>query len=178
MPAPKGNQYALGCTTSGQPRKYKSPEQLQEAINAYFESCFDTIKETTGRGKTEKTIEKRVQVKFYTVAGLALALGITTESLRNYEKKKGYEEYSFIVLRAKQIIEEDVEQKLYSKTSATGAIFNLKCNYGYVDRQVIDTNHSGEIKQIHETDTENHEEIMKITNQYEEELFKRLSKKK
>ena len=45
-PAPKGNQYAVG-NKGGRPPIFKTVQELDQAINEYFESCFDQT-ETDG----------------------------------------------------------------------------------------------------------------------------------
>ena len=95
----------------GRPRKYSTPEEMQKAIDKYFE---DHPKPT--------------------ICGLALALGFAQrKSLLNYE---GYgEEFCNTVKRAKLIIEESYEQELRSSHVA-GPIFALK-NFNWSDKQEI-----------------------------------------
>ena len=96
----------------GRPRKYQTVEQLQAAIDRYFES-------------TEK----------YTVTGLALHLGFSSrQSLINYE---GYsEEFFDAIKRAKLRVEVYYEERLVENNPA-GAIFALK-NFGWNDKREFD----------------------------------------
>ena len=106
---------------AGQPQKYKTPEEMQTVINKYFE--------------TDAWIEEGEKKEFRpTISGLAYALDFTTQSLRNYEFK---EEYFSTVKRAKQIVEQALESRLYGN-NVTGLIFNLKCNFGWKDNQETD----------------------------------------
>jgi hypothetical protein len=93
----------------GRPRKYDSPEQMQQAIDKYF-------------AETEKI----------TVCGLALALGFTSRNaLLAYE---GYsDEYFGTIKTAKARIEEYYEQHL-TDAKAAGSIFALK-NFGWRDER-------------------------------------------
>ncbi len=96
----------------GRPRKYQSVEQLQAAIDSYFES-------------TEKV----------TVTGLALHLGLNSrQSLINNE---GYsEEFLDAIKRAKLRVEMYYEEHLV-ESNAAGSIFALK-NFGWRDKQEFD----------------------------------------
>ena len=61
----------------------------------------------------------------------------------DYQEK---DEFSNTVKKAKQKIENFAEKQLYNKdVPTTGVIFNLKNNYGWVDRQELDANVNGEI---------------------------------
>ena len=99
----------------GRPRKYDSPEKMQESIDNYFEN-------------TTKL----------TICGLALYLGFDSRvSLLNYE---GYsEDFLSTIKKAKSRIEEYYEQHLIG-SNAAGPIFALK-NFKWSDKQEIE--HSG-----------------------------------
>lgn len=105
------------------PRKYTKVEDMQKAIDEYFELC----------NKQEAP---------YTISGLALALDFDSrQSLLNYCDYEDDEDKSFLdtIKRAKALCEFDVERGLLSgKYNATGAIFNLKNNYGWKDKQEIE----------------------------------------
>jgi hypothetical protein len=101
----------------GRPKKFKSAEELQKAINEYFDMC-----DAEGRP--------------YTVSGLAYALDTNRQTLINYG-----EDYEFIdtIKRAKAKIEAFNEAMLYSKDVPTaGVIFNLKNNYDWKEKQEIE----------------------------------------
>ncbi len=98
-----------GKHPGGRPRKYQTVEQLQAAIDDYFETT-----------------------KKVTVTGLALHLGFNSrQSLINNE---GYsEEFLDAIKRAKSRIEAYYEEHLVGKY-AGGSIFALK-NFGWKDKQ-------------------------------------------
>jgi hypothetical protein len=98
----------------GRPRKYSTPEEMQKAIDAYFQDN-----------------ERR------TVTGLALHLGFTSRAdLIRYE---GYsEEYHYALKRAKLKIEAYYEEHLV-ESGAGGSIFALK-NFGWSDKHEIEQN--------------------------------------
>lgn len=81
----------------GRPLKFKTPRALQKAIDDYFASCYDFVRDMWGKrwvdreaGKTKdgKPIYVMRKVKAFTVTGLALALGTTRETLLDYESGK------------------------------------------------------------------------------------------
>lgn len=97
----------------GRPLKFKTPEELENAVNQYFAEC-------------------EVKEKPKTMSGLALALGIDRRTLVNYSDK---DEYFPTIKNARQIVEQQNEEMLVSgKGSATGIIFNMKNNFGWVDK--------------------------------------------
>lgn len=100
----------------GRPRKFKTPEQLDKLIDDYFNRCDE---------KEEP----------YTITGLALALDTTRDVLIDYEKN--YEpEFSYVIKKAKQRVQNYAERWLYSGKNPAGAIFWLKANAAWVDKQV------------------------------------------
>ena len=128
MAAPKGNKFALGLTTTGQPPIFDSAEQMVVMINDYFESLLYPIKEGTEEREAEGYKNRP------TITGLALFLGFASrQSMYDYVKK---EEYSYIITRAQQIIAMSYEEMLLTKVSA-GAIFALK-NMGWDDKTQIE----------------------------------------
>jgi hypothetical protein len=101
-------------------KKYESVEALKNDINFYFKEC-----------------ERRKRP--LTITGLAISLGFTSrEALLNYEKTEGYEKFFDTVKKAKLIVQNFAEEFLYSGKNVAGAIFNLKCNYGWEDKQTIE----------------------------------------
>lgn len=112
---------------AGRPPTYKTPEEMQIVIEEYFDN--------------DAWFEDGEKREFRpTVSGLAYTLGISTESLRNYELK---EEFLATVKAAKQLVEVTLEQRLYG-SAVTGLIFNLKNNFGWKDKSEIDQHNTGE----------------------------------
>lgn len=131
----------------GRPPFYKTVEELQAAIDAYFNDCNGRLL-TDGEGnpilnKYDEPIY--LDKKPYTVTGLALYLGFTSrQALLNYQNKQAFVD---AVTRAKLIIEDYANQRLYDRDGVNGAKFTLINNFsGYADKQEI--NHSGEMKQV------------------------------
>ena len=100
----------------GRPPKINSPEEMQVAIDAYYADCE----------------AKEIPL---TVSGLAYAIDMTTECLRNYGTK---DEYSVTVKRAKQKVETSIEAGILKGYNAAGGIFNLKNNFGWKDKSEQD----------------------------------------
>jgi hypothetical protein len=95
-------------------REYKTAEELQTEIDAYFELI------AAGRDNP-------------TITGLAYYLGFASrQSFYDYEQR---EKFTYIVKRARLKIESVYEGRLFYK-NPTGAIFGLK-NMGWTDRQEI-----------------------------------------
>jgi len=111
---------------AGKPPAFKSKEELQERIDAYFDK-------DTGDAWVEDGDKK---IYSPTVSGLAYHLDITTETLRSYGTD---DEYSATVKRAKQKIEMALERRL-GGTACAGTIFNLKNNFRWKDKTEVDTN--------------------------------------
>lgn len=123
----------------GRPRKFTSPDDMQSAINNYFESCWQEIEIEKGEGENKTITRIKKQTRPYTVMGLALALDMCRDTLCEYAKNG---QFSDIVKKAKAIVEEDWEVRLAGGNS-TGSIFWLKNHAGYVDKQVNE--HMGKI---------------------------------
>ena len=102
---------------TGRPRHFKSPVEMQKAIDEYFE-------------ETEKI----------TICGLALYLGfISRQSFLDYS---GYsEKYSDTIKAAKARVEQYYEEHIIGQNAA-GPIFALK-NFKWSDKQEIQ--HSGDM---------------------------------
>jgi hypothetical protein len=100
----------------GRPLKFPDVEELQRKIDDYFEQCDDDEKP-------------------YTITGLALALDTSRETLLDYEKKDGF---SDTIKTAKLRVQHYIECLSLSAKNPAGSIFNMKCNFGYQDKIVVD----------------------------------------
>jgi hypothetical protein len=103
---------------TGRPVKYKTATEMQKAIDAYFAEC-------------------EIKEKPLTIVGLAYALNLSRQGLLEYSAKDAF---SDTVKRAKQRVEMHLEERL-DGAAPTGAIFNLKNNFGWKDQS--ETKHSG-----------------------------------
>lgn len=102
----------------GRPLKFKDVEELQTRIDEFFESDEQPL-----------------------ITSLALWLDTDRKVLIDYEERP---EFSNTIKKAKLRCEQYVEQKLMGTGNATGAIFNLKNNYGWVDKTEQDITSKGE----------------------------------
>jgi hypothetical protein len=102
---------------AGRPLIWKTPEELQEKVDQYFDS--------TNR---------------WTLAGLAVFLGIDRQTLYNYSKR---DQYFDIIKSARDKVESIYEERAIYENNPTGVIFALK-NMGWTDRMAQDHTTKGE----------------------------------
>lgn len=101
----------------GRPKIFKSVEEVEEKINAYFKYCEDKDKP-------------------YTMSGLSYYLGIDRKTLLNYSKE---EEFFHTIKKARDRVQMQLEENaLMNISNSTFTIFNLKNNFDWKDR--IETN--------------------------------------
>ena len=120
----------------GRPPKWNTPKELQTQIDAYYEWT-------------------KVNTMHITVSGLAWWLGCSRQTLINYEYSERNEwlkecseqdkhDFMVSIKEAKHYIEMQYENKLYDNKTTTGAIFTLKNNYAWCDKQEIVTTNKDE----------------------------------
>lgn len=119
---------------AGQPKKFKSVEQMQIAIDKYFESCFRPLTNKEGNIVYDKDNNvTMVQFKPFVICGIANALDISRQTLLNYTKDF---EYFDTITRAKARCEQYAEERLFDKDGVNGAKFSLINNYcNWKDKQ-------------------------------------------
>lgn len=138
----------------GRPLKFETVLDLETKIQAYFADCDPHMEEITEwlparakdgkKLKDENGLDYLVEVthkvmtpqKAYTVTGLANYLDTTRRTLLDHEESG---EFSHTIKKAKSMIEQYWENNLESNNVA-GTIFNLKNNFGWVDRTEVDNN--------------------------------------
>lgn len=111
------------------PLKYKTVEELQAAIDAYFEDCQGhPLVDDKGNAVTDKYgAPVIIGAHPPTVTGLALSLGFASrQALLNYQGKKAFND---TITRAKARCEEYAESRLYDRDGARGAQFSLEHNF-------------------------------------------------
>ena len=120
MGAPKGNKNALG-NEGGRTAWFKTPKELQNKIDEYFNNCPDKKKVISDGMEFELPV--------FTICGLALYLGFSTrKSFYDYSHKI---EFVNIIKKAQLRIEQCYETNLHF-SNPTGSIFALK-NMGWKD---------------------------------------------
>lgn len=124
----------------GKRRIVETPEEMQELVDKYFASCMGPLRDKTGcvvRDEDGKIIY--VQVRPYTIAGLARALGMTTNTLKTYTYKSlagtVHPEFSYVIMRARQMVEEYTEEQLFNKEGTSGAQFMLRAGFRWSTKQ-------------------------------------------
>ena len=97
----------------GRPRAFKSVEEVEEKINAYFNYCEE-------------------KEKPYTMSGLAYYLEVSRQTLVNYSYK---DEYFDTIKKARDKVQMQLEENaLSNKANPTFTIFNLKNNFDWKDK--------------------------------------------
>ncbi len=129
---------------NGYPRSFKSPQELQQKIDSYFNSCWRNVVIVTDKKGNPLKYEKQ-QVDPYTVLGMVIHLNTTRETLSVYERgeydnRENNEIYSDIVKHAKNKVEEYAEKKLYTQGNNVGLIFLMKNRFKWVDKHEIQSN--------------------------------------
>lgn len=109
------------------PKLYNSVDKLEKDIESYFKLC----------DKKKKP---------YTLSGLAYALDMDRKSLYNYSKD---DKFFPTIKKAKQKIEQQLEENLYRLGNNSGIIFNLKNNFNWKDSvEVVDNNELSKVEEL------------------------------
>lgn len=136
----------MGKHPGGRPPMYKTKEEIQEKIDAYFEECKGRVlTDPEGNVLTDKSGRPIiVDSRPLTITGLALALGFNSrQALLNYQGRK---EFNDTITRAKAIVEEYAESRLFDKDGANGAKFSLANNFeGWKEKQSIEADVKNEV---------------------------------
>jgi len=105
-----------------------TPDELREKIAMYFSDIDE-------QNIQAKLFDERPRP--YTVSGLCVFLGIFRETLLDYGKRPDTAE---IVKMAKYKVETCIEEgSLTGRWNVIGSIFNLKNNFGWVDKFDVST---------------------------------------
>lgn len=107
---------------SGRPLKFKTVKELEKRIDAYFADTNNLP---------------------YTITDLAVWLDCDRKTLTNYKNRDAYFP---TIKKAKTKIEASIEKNaLLGKYNPTFSIFNMKNNFGWEDKQEIDTTTTNKI---------------------------------
>ena len=105
MPAPKGNEFWKARTKHGRDKLFKTADILREACFEYFQWCNDNPlqedKLVIFQGVA--THEPVAKLRAFTIGGLCIFLGITTETWKHYRE---VEDFVLITREAEEIIRE------------------------------------------------------------------------
>lgn len=121
---------------AGRPLKY-TPEEINQKIDEYMKSCWRYKRDMYGNAIKDKETNQYVleQYKPYTMTGFAVYIDSSRETLNEYSNK---EEFVDAIKRIKEICHAYAEESLFVGKNPTGAIFNLKNNYGWTDKTELD----------------------------------------
>jgi hypothetical protein len=107
-------------TNRGRPLLYKNNKALKSKVDDYFKQC-NTLRDLP------------------TITELAVYLGTSRETLREYKARP---EFVDTIKEAMAKCEAALEKRaLLGGLNATMAIFSLKNNYGWIDKQEVDNRH-------------------------------------
>ena len=128
----------------GRPRKFKTVEQMEKAIAAYFDECdVRTVEMVTKQGEVV-TVTKPMP---YSMSGLAETIGISRQRLLDYNARTDEYGQGFrtTITHARARVERNLEERMYDGVgSPRGHEFGLKNNFKWRDKHELE--HSGAIK--------------------------------
>lgn len=125
----------------GAPRKWKSVEAMQKAIETYFAKCESRVRVEIVGPPNNRQAMSVLNPEPPTVLGLALSLDLTSEGLREYGERP---EFTATVQKAKARIAATIERRMMDGDGwGPGHIFSLKNNFGWKDYQTIEATGKG-----------------------------------
>jgi len=113
----------------GRPPKYETAEELQKAIEDYFENGITYRKVLVGPHNNKKIKE----IPVITITGLVLHCGFCNRA--SFYKLEEQEEFLHTIKTARTFIEKEYEE-LLQNGGGSGAIFALK-NFGWEDKTEV-----------------------------------------
>ena len=113
-------------TKAGRPRAFKSVEEVEKKIEAYFNYCEEKDKP-------------------YTMSGLAYYLEIDRRTLLNYSKD---EDYFPLIKKARDRVQMQLEEGLYRLGNNSGIIFNLKNNFDWKDKMEVKSSNIPKVEEL------------------------------
>lgn len=117
----------------GRPLIFKTPEELQEVIDEYFDYCDNKTKEMHSEKLGDMIVP---DPEPYAMSGLAYRLGVDRKTLTEYSHR---DEFFPTIKKARSRIEADVERRMNGKDTFTpGLIFNAKNNFDWHDKTEVE----------------------------------------
>lgn len=117
-----------GCLIMVRPVKFKTPEEMQELIDNYFETCDNRKKEIVTKQGEVITVKMPAP---YHITGLCLHLDITNETLNQYQLK---DRFSEPITRAKKKCEAYAVDQLFEGNKGNKADFVLTNNFNWKNK--------------------------------------------
>lgn len=117
-----------------------SPLELEIASEEYFKSLYQyqIVKDKNGAAILDGEglpVAENVRVRMPSLIDFYNFLNITKMTWSDYTKK---EEYKKVCAKIKAKVEAEIEQALYTLKNPRGAEFNLKANYGWEDKKILE----------------------------------------
>ena len=111
----------------GRKKLYNDANEFEKKVDQYFIEC-----DKNGRP--------------YTMSGLANSLDMDRRSLVNYAKD---EKFFLTIKKARQRVEQQLEENLYRLGNNSGIIFNLKNNFNWKDTsETADNNEISKVQEL------------------------------
>lgn len=144
-----------GKHPGGRPPMYSKKEEIEYKIEDYFKKCEgEMAKDADGNPLLDKWGNIiYIGKKPPTVTGLALALGFNTRlALLNYQGKPEFEN---TITRAKAVIEQYAEERLFDRDGVNGAKFSLANNFkNWTEKQQIESTNLNVNREMTEEEAE------------------------
>ena len=132
----------------GRPPIFDNAEDLQKAVDNYFDYCDDPKNNIIKQVVQGKEIIKVHTPIPYTMAGLARKLEMSRETLNEYGKS---EMFSDILMRARERVHEaNITLAMTGCHDSRIAALNLASNFGYASKTEakIDIGHAAAVKEL------------------------------
>lgn len=130
---------------TGRPVTWQTAAQIEKIVDAYIDYCEPHMEKGFHRRKDKDGVWRWVELEEYTshiptITDFAWFAGVNKDTITEYSHKDGF---SVPIKRLKLYCERYVESLLLDpyNHNVTGAIFNLKNNYGWVDKR--ENEHTG-----------------------------------
>ena len=90
--APKGNEYYKLRSSNGAERIFKTPEELGEKANEYFQWCIENpfLKQEIVKYRDDHTKDSVEIMRPFSLEGLCNYLGIVRNTFKNYKKRDDF----------------------------------------------------------------------------------------
>ncbi len=132
---------------AGRPPFFKTPEEMWQKIEDYFDTCTKRIRKYSTAGKITKINDPAPMH----IAGLCAYLGITNETLNQYQKQP---EFSESIAYAKQRCEAYAVDACFEGKKGNKADFILQNNFGWKNRIQQEVNNDLRVKTVYITPEE------------------------
>lgn len=125
---------------SGQGLKFRTPEELRKVCDRYFKEQETLVYDKYGKAIRDPATGKYlITTKPLTISGLAMSIGIGTQTLKGYRKKveAGIIDpaYGEVLDEALQRIESYAERRIYDRDGSAGGKFVLQAGFDWESKK-------------------------------------------